>query len=691
MKGFKRLFAGLFFFLISPGFIYSQSKKIVVSKDGTGDFSTVQQAINAVQDSNNSITTIYIRNGIYKEKLVLPEAKINVHFVGESVEKTILTYDDYASRKDSAGKDIGTSGSASFFIYASDFSAEYITFENSSGPVGQAVAVRVTGDRARFINCRFLGFQDTLYTHGNESRQYYLNCYIEGTVDFIFGASTCLFDSCTIYGKRAGFFTAASTPENKRFGYVFLHCKITGDAPPGSFFLGRPWRPFAKVAFIDCDMDNIVKPEGWNNWGKESNEKTAFYAEFNNHGDGSATAGRAAWSHTLNAAEATQYISGNILSGWKPLAVKAVTARQGFNIENVSGFYDSKHHWLDITDKDKVITPLKDQKFYQPANFREIADNILLYQQPNGGWAKNYDMLAILTEDQKESLAEHKDAGHTTFDNGATYTHTEYLAKAYSLTGEKKYMDAALRGIQFILKAQYDNGGWPQFYPDVSGYRKYITFNDGGMIGIMTVLQHIVEGEPYYSFLGRDTKEKVAKAYRKGLTCILKCQIKENGKLTVWCQQHDNITLKPANARTFELASKSGQESAEIVAFLMQVDNPGTEIINSINSAVAWFKKVQINGIRVKTIAADSAVYQFHASNNDRVVVKDPAAPPIWTRFYELGTDRPLFANRDGKVVYQLSDVARERRTGYSWYGYRPAIIINQEYPKWLEKIRSHN
>jgi PelA/Pel-15E family pectate lyase len=361
-------------------------------------------------------------------------------------------------------------------------------------------------------------------------------------------------------------------------------------------------------------------------------------------------------------------------------------AQQTFNIENVSAFADSKHHWLDITDKDKVVSPLKDQQFYKPSDFREIADNILLYQQPNGGWAKNYDILAILTDDQKKALAQHKDEKHTTFDNGATYNHVEYLAKAYTITKDDRYRDASLRGLQFILKAQYENGGWPQFYPDMSGYRKYITFNDGAMIGIMNVLQHIVKGEPYYSFLDKETKEKATKAYRKGIDCILKCQIKENGKLTVWCQQHDNVTLKPANARTFELPSKGSQESAEVVAFLIRVDNPTPEIINSVNSAVAWFKEVAIKGIRVKTIAAEPTTFQFHSSDNDRVVVQDPTAPPIWTRYYELETDRPMFANRDGKVVYQLSDVARERRTGYSWYNYSPARIIDVDYPKWWVK-----
>jgi len=298
---------------------FSQPQSLVVAKDGSGDFPTVQQAINAVQDSNTNVTTIYIRKGVYKEQLTLPASKMNVHFKGEDVSACILTYDNYASKKDSAGNNIGTSGSASFFIYAANFTAENITFENSSGPVGQAVAVRVTGDRATFINCRFLGFQDTLYTHGENSRQYYFRCYIEGTVDFIFGAATALFDSCTIYGKGGGYYTAASTPQQHLYGYVFRNCKITGSAPPGSFFLGRPWRPYAKTVFLNCTLDQLVIVAGWNNWGKPENETTTFYAEYNNKGPGALIDERVAWGKHLTTQQAEAYTTENILGGWLPL------------------------------------------------------------------------------------------------------------------------------------------------------------------------------------------------------------------------------------------------------------------------------------------------------------------------------------------------------------------------------------
>lgn len=368
------------------------------------------------------------------------------------------------------------------------------------------------------------------------------------------------------------------------------------------------------------------------------------------------------------------------------LASGQVLAQNRIKLINVSGFQDSAHHWKDITDHEQVIVRRKDQKEYKPYQIREIADNILLYQQKNGGWPKNYDMLAILTPGQKKILAQKRDSDNTTFDNGATHSQVEYLAHAYTMTHDVRYKKAALRGIHYMLKAQYANGGWPQFYPDTSGYRKYITFNDNAMTGVMTDLLHIVQNKPYYSFVDSRTRESVRKAFQKGLDCILNCQIKENGKLTIWCQQHDNITLKPRGARTFELPGKATEESAQIVELLMQIKHPDQRVIHSIKSAVRWFRESAIYGIRIKTIKAPDVVYKFHESDNDRIVVKDPSAPEIWTRYYELETNRPFFANRNGEKVYKLSQVSRERRTGYGWYGYWPASLLHNYYPKWLNK-----
>ncbi|TZF81714.1 pectin esterase [Pedobacter sp. BS3] len=285
-----------------------------VAQDGSGDFKTVQEAINAVPDFRHETTVIFIKNGVYKEKLILPGSKKLVQFIGESADKTILTYDDYATRKNVFSETIGTSGSSSFFIYGDDFSAENITFENSSGPVGQAVAVWVAADRCYFKNCRFLGFQDTLYTYS--ARQLYEDCYIEGTTDFIFGSATAVFNRCTIYCKKGGqYITAASTPENTPFGYVFLHCNIRGESG-ASYFLGRPWRPYARVVYLYCSLEDFIKPGGWDPWGKESNKSTAFYAEYKNSGPGFKPGSRVNWSHQLTDEEAKIYTIQHILGDW---------------------------------------------------------------------------------------------------------------------------------------------------------------------------------------------------------------------------------------------------------------------------------------------------------------------------------------------------------------------------------------
>ena len=272
---------------------------IVVSQDGSGDFRTVQQAINAVPDFRKKQTRIFIRNGYYREKIIIPETKDSLILIGEDKFNTILSFNNFASKPTGFGDQLGTSGSASVYISPANFSAENITFENAAGPIGQAVAVIVRSDKARFVNCRFLGFQDTLYTHKIGSRQYYKNCYIEGTVDFIFGSSVAYFDECDIFCKNSGYVTAPSTPQNSPFGYVFYKCKINGDNP-NSFFLGRPWRPYANVAFIECEMSDVIKTEGWNNWGKASNEKTARFYEYKNTGDGGNLMNkRISWSKTM--------------------------------------------------------------------------------------------------------------------------------------------------------------------------------------------------------------------------------------------------------------------------------------------------------------------------------------------------------------------------------------------------------
>lgn len=295
---------------------YAQVKyDFIVAKDGSGNFTTIQDAINAVPDFRKNVTSIFVKPGVYKEKVVLAASKTNIRMVGEDATKTIITYDDYASKRNIFGEEMGTTGSTTFFVFADGFTAEKITFENSSGPVGQAVAVRVDGDMVSFNECRFLGFQDTLYPHAEKSRQYYKNCYIEGTVDFIFGWSTALFEDCTIFCKRgSGYITAASTLPETKHGFVFLNCRVVGDAEPSTYYLGRPWRPHAKTVFINCYLDKHIRPEGWHNWDKPEAEKTSFYGEYQNSGPGVGT--RVSWSHQLKMEEAREYTKDNILGDW---------------------------------------------------------------------------------------------------------------------------------------------------------------------------------------------------------------------------------------------------------------------------------------------------------------------------------------------------------------------------------------
>lgn len=292
----------------------------IVAADGTGNYSTVQEAINAVPDFRKAgPTRIFIKRGVYKEKIVIPETKQGVQLYGE--EGTVITYDDYANKPNVFGENKGTSGSSTIYIFGPDFVAEDITFENSSGPVGQAVAVQVGGDRATFRRCRFLGFQDTLYTFGENTREYYEDCYIEGTVDFIFGKATAVFVRCHLHSKSGGFVTAPATPQGADYGYVFYDCQLTADetVKKESVYLSRPWRPYAQTVFIRCHLGSHINPRGWDNWGNVGNEQTAYYAEYQSSGEGARPNERVSWSHQLT--DISRYPIAQVLAGkdnWSP-------------------------------------------------------------------------------------------------------------------------------------------------------------------------------------------------------------------------------------------------------------------------------------------------------------------------------------------------------------------------------------
>ena len=300
-------------------------KYLTVAQDGSGNYTTIQEAVNAMRDFSQERVIIFIKKGIYKEKLVIPSWKTNIALVGESRDSTIITYDDYSGKPLPGGKDVTTGrdkfstfNSYTMLVRGNDFRAENLTIQNTAGRVGQAVALHAEGDRCVILNCRLLGNQDTLYVGIDSSRQFYKDCQIEGTTDFIFGPATVVFQNCTIKSLSNSYITAASTTPRQTYGFVFLHCTlVAADTAAKRVLLGRPWRPYARTVFINTVMgDHIVAP-GWDNWRNVENEKTAYYAEYNSTGAGANPSGRVSWSHQLTKKEAKQYTLKNIFGDWE--------------------------------------------------------------------------------------------------------------------------------------------------------------------------------------------------------------------------------------------------------------------------------------------------------------------------------------------------------------------------------------
>lgn len=286
--------------------------------------------------------------------------------------------------------------------------------------------------------------------------------------------------------------------------------------------------------------------------------------------------------------------------------------------------------------------------FASPAG-REAVAHVLSHQTDPGDWPKNTDTVARAFTGDRSRLT-------GTFDNGATVNELRFLARAHRFTGDPACAAAVRRGILHILAAQYPNGGWPQRHPPGSGYARYITFNDGVMVNLLELLRAAAREEEF-AFLDPPLRRRAGTAFERGLDCILRCQVRVNGRLTVWAAQHDEVTLEPRPARTFEPIALSAGESAGVLRLLMSLPDPSPAVRTAIRAGAAWFEATRLTGFRVVT------------RDGDRWIEPDPDAPPLWARFYEIGTDRPVFAGRDGVVKYALAEIERERRAGYAWYG----------------------
>lgn len=301
----------------------SYKPNLVVAKDGTGDYRTVQEAIDAVRAYTPVHVTIRIKNGWYHEKVTIPSWVSNLSIIGESKEQTIISFEDYAGKffdtdtVNNKNKHT-TYTSSTWYVFGNDITMENLTIRNDAGRVGQAVALHVNGSRFILRNCNLIGNQDTLFATNDESEQWYDHCYIEGTTDFIFGGATAVFTDCTIKSLTNSYITAASTMAHQAFGFVFIHCNLIASDACTATYLGRPWRSNAKTAFIDCIMGNHIIPAGWHNWDNVANEQTAYYAEFGSTGLGANNAKRVAWAHLLSEKEASVYTIENIFREWHP-------------------------------------------------------------------------------------------------------------------------------------------------------------------------------------------------------------------------------------------------------------------------------------------------------------------------------------------------------------------------------------
>lgn len=315
----------------------------------------------------------------------------------------------------------------------------------------------------------------------------------------------------------------------------------------------------------------------------------------------------------------------------------------------------------------------KPEAWFGTPEARKIAEVILTYQTDAGGWPKNTDTVGKPFTGDRAKL-------QPTFDNGATLDELRFLARTLNATKEARYRQSFDRGLAYVLAAQYPNGGWPQFFPLRKGYYDRITFNDNAMVRVMEFVREVARDDAY-AFVGPQLRAAGQAAFDRGIACILRCQIVVDGKPTVWCAQHDERTFAPAKARSYELPSFSGSESVGVVRLLMSLEQPSPEVKAAVEGAVAWFEAHKLTGIRVDTVDDPKA-----PKGKDHVVVKDPGAPALWARFYDLKTGQPYFCDRDGVPKPTLADIGYERRNGYSWLGAYARDLLAKDYPDWKRR-----
>lgn len=656
-------------------------KEIVVAQDGSGNFKNIQDAINSLPADAKEQRVILVKSGTYKEKIFIDKNFITLK--GEDPAKTVISIS--LARDEWRCENPDDYGTATINLKGSDITLMNLSFINSYGkdntkdkniscsndetkikairPVAHQMALRsFATTRLIVINCIFRAYGgDTVSPWNAEDGMFYFkDCIMEGGVDFYCPRGWAYADNCTFicHNNEAAIWHDGSKYKDSKT--VLMNCRFTGDEGYG---LGRYHRD-AQFYLINCSFDKNMAdadifqreatPPNVLQWGR----RVYYY-------NCSRKAGNYKW------------FADNLPPG------------VGFN--DISAFWTYDYKWN--PEKQAVAPPtvatVSETKVSPgtTANTDPIAENMLLYQRANGGWPKHFqgdkkvDYKHELTSEEKLELVAGYAAGiDATIDNDATTKEIKYLSKIYKQTNNEKYLIAVKRGVDYLINAQYANGGWPQFFPDFSSYRSQITYNDNAMINVLNVLYDIVNKKNDLDIFDMQYQNKCVDPIVRGVQCILKTQLKQNGQLTAWCAQYNAKTLQPEMARKFELVSLSGAESVGIVRFLMRIEHPSPAIIASVKAAVEWFNKVKITGYKIADVAAPN-----EKSGKDRVLLPDSAGL-MWARFYDVDTNEPFFAGRDSQRHKTLAEVENERRVGYAWYGNWPLKLLTTEYPEWKLK-----